>query len=278
MLKDSRNVSSKDSENGANDMSVLDELKKEAEKLQNEKESEKEKSARLEKLYEAKFRTKMVGVARYLHQLVNQVKAAKLEAPVDYVVPEIGPVQLKQKAYVISADSMEKPRRIGLQVDCVADKLGEWEISPIDKANKVAAFFDEKGVQYSEWSVRNAARKVTGRTFQTQLKVRVWFIVEADVKHERLRVKVVNYDFEGERNIFFKPGEIDKEWLNKFAKFILRKDTEFGSLQIDDMDVSLIKTQMEEAEMERKLEIELAERKKEGVLGKLIDTLNKPIF
>jgi hypothetical protein len=259
-------------------MSVLDELKKEAEKLQHEKEGEQEKSARLEKLYEAKFRNRMVGIARYLHQLVNQVKAAKLEAPVDYVIPEIGPVSVKQKAYVVSADSMDKPHRIGLQVDCIADTQGEWEISPIDKANKVGEFFDEKGVQYTEWSTRNAARKVTGRTFQAQLKIRVWFIVEADVKREKIHVKVVNYDFDGERHIYFKPGEIDKEWLNKFAKFILRKDTEFGSLEIEDADVSLIKTQMEEAEMERQLEIELAERKKEGVLGKLFDTLNKPIF
>lgn len=259
-------------------MSVLDDLKKEAEKLQDAERSQKDQAVHLEKVYEAKLKSRMVGIARYLHQLVNQLREARMEVPVPYTLPEIGEVELKQKGYVVSADSMDKPHRIGLQVDCVADEVNEWPVKPLERANKVAEFLESTGIEYSEWSVRDSARKATGRVFKMQVKVRVWFIVEVDLKRERLRVKVVNYDFDGERNMFFKPEDITKEWLNDFAKFILRKEKSIGSLAIMDVDKSLIKTQMMEAEMQRKLEIELGERKKDGLVGKLMDTLNKPIF
>ena len=259
-------------------MSVLDDLKREAEKLQDEKQQAMDNSAHLEKVYGVKFKSRMVGIARYLHQLVNQLKEAKMEVPVTYIIPEIGPVELRQKGYVISADNMDEPRKIGLQVDCIAKDVQEWQINQLDKVSKVIDFLDSKGIEYTEWSVRDSARKVTGRVFKMQVKVRVWFIFEVDVKKERLHVKIINYDFDAEKNMYFKPAEITKEWLNLLAKYILRKSSEFGSLEIMDMDVSIIQTQMMEAEMLRKLELELAERKKEGMFGKLMDTLNKPIF
>lgn len=259
-------------------MSVLDDLKKEAEKLQQAQQSEKQQATDLEKLYEAKFRARMVGIAKYLHQLVNQLKEARMEIPVVYMLPEIGPMELKQKGYVISADSMDKPRRIGLQMDCVGDSVGEWQVSPIEAANRVNEFLEANGIEFSEWSVRDSARRITGRVFKMQVKVRVWFMIEVDLKREKFRVKVIHYDFEGERTMYFKPSDITKEWLNDFAKFVLRKEKTIGVQEVDAFDKDLIKTQMEEAEMERKLEIELAERKKEGLVGKLMETLNKPIF
>ncbi len=259
-------------------MSVLDDLKKEVERQQQQVVSEQEQKQRMEKLYEAKFRSRMVASAKYLHQLINQVKAARLEIPVHYPFPEIGDLELKQKGYVLSADCMEKPHRIGVQVDCIADQIGEWRIEPLDHANNLSGFLDSNAIEYTEWSLRNSSRKVIGRVFKMQPKVRVWFIVETDLRHERLRVRVINYDFEGEKTLYFRPEDVTKEWLDRLARYILRKGKDFGALEIMDVDKNIIQAQMEEAEMLRQMELELAERKKDGVFSKLMDTLNKPIF
>jgi len=258
-------------------MSLLDELKQQADKLQ-QNEEQATAEARRQAIYQEKIKPGMHAILHYLGELTEQLKVVDLDVRYDYTLPGIGCIQgLRQGGYVVNADSTDETKIIRLKFNCTAKNEQEFTVKPKAKAKETMDFLESQNMRYSEWPIRDGGR-IVGITLQLQIKVDINFIFQVDEEQGYIRMISSNFaDFEVERNLIW-PHSINEEWLDNLGNYILRKNNKFQALEIDEAKKKSIRQKLEEEKRMRMEELKLAiqreeeereEKRRNSFLGKL---------
>ncbi|MEJ2593159.1 MAG: hypothetical protein P8178_17550 [Candidatus Thiodiazotropha sp.] len=238
-------------------MSLLDDLKREAEQLKAEQGADAE-AQRLEACYQQRLRPAMLSILHYLSELTEQLKVVDPDVRVDYTLPGIGTVRgLHQEGYVVNADSTENTRTIRLRFQCVDEREREYAVKPKSSADETRDFLETQRMRYAEWPIRDPQQGVVGLNFQLAVKVDVNFIFKADPAQ---------------------PERISEEWLDNLGNYLLRRRKNLYELEITDEDKAAIRQRLEQAQRQREAELEAAilrereereEARRNSLLGKL---------
>ncbi len=266
-------------------MGILDDLKQKAEAARVTQESEGQRLARLEEGYQQRLRPKMQLILRYLHEMAEQLQVVKLEIPVIYTIPQLGPEQFYQQLFRIHVDHNDKIKKISLQMDCVAAESATYPVKSTAAADEVRTFLDKQGVKYTEWAIRDANNRVCGANFEGRLQVKVRMLLQVNIEKECIEVLSVNFEGLSSKRMTFSSTRIDDQWLDELGHYLLRKETKLGSLEITDDHKEFIRTQLISWEEQRQRELEETanSRNEEGkqgddLLASLRKTLNKPLW
>ena len=270
-------------------MGILDDLKKEADRLQDEQDSDLGKEALQEKLYHEKAKPLMKRIAAYLCEMTEQLKVVKLPVPVAYDVPGVGLIKdLNQDNYRVYLDSRETPRKIAFQFACTSGSVNKYTVTPITAADEARQFMNKQQIHYSEWGVRDNQDKLIGAHFECQMQIQVKLVFTVDMENERLVVTSINRHGLTIKHSNFGFDGIDDKWMDELGHYILRKKEQLGVLDISDSTRQEIQKKLKEEQLRREAELgstkestsEVKEEKKEktGKLDKVFKTLNKPLF
>lgn len=258
-------------------MSLLDDLKQQADRLQQD-EDQATAEARRQAVYQEKIRPRMHAILNYLGELIEQLKIVDLDVRHDYTLPGIGCIQgLRQGGYVLNADSTDETKLIRLKFYCTAENEQEFAIKPKAKAKETIDFLESQSMRYAEWPIRDSGQ-IVGINLQLQIKVNINFIFQVDEERGYIKMVSSNFaDFEVERNMV-RPESINEEWLDNLGNYILRKNNKLQTLEIDEAKKDSIRQRLEEEKRLREEELRLAiqreeeereEKKRNSFLGKL---------
>lgn len=247
-----------------NVMSLLDDLKRQAQRLQEVNEAD-QVGLRLESVYQERLKPAMLSLLHYLSELTDQLKVLDLEVRQDYELPGIGLVRgLRQGGYVVNADSTENTRAIRLRFSCVADQEREYAVKPKSTADETRAFFDSQTMRYAEWPVRDPLQGVVGLNFQLTVKVDVNFIFKADPEQGAIHLLISNFSgFKPEKSVI-RPERITDSWLDNLGNYLVRRRENLYELEISDSDKEEIRRKLETERQQREKEMqEAVERERE---------------
>ena len=259
-------------------MSLLDELKQQAEKqLNNDDQSQLE--AQREAVYQQRLLPCMHAILNYLGELTEQLKVVDPDARHDYNLPGIGEVKgLRQGGYIVNADSTDQTRIIRLRFQCTADHEQEYGVKPKTAADETREFLESQNMRYTEWPIRDNTQQIIGINYQLKLKVDVQFIFQVDPEQAAIKMVSSNFDtFEVERSVI-QPERVTEQWLDNLGNYLLRRNQKLHNLEIGDSEKEKIrkKLQMEKQARQRELELaiqreqkELEEKRRNSLLGKL---------
>jgi len=245
-------------------MSLLDDLKREAQRLQEADETD-QVALRLESVYQERLKPAMLSLLHYLSELTDQLKVLDLEVRQDYELPGIGPVRgLRQGGYVVNTDSTENTRAIRLRFSCEADQEREYAVKPKSTADETRAFLDSQTMRYSEWPIRDPLQGVIGLNFQLTVKVDVNFIFKADPEQGAIHLLITNFSgFKPERSVI-QPERITDGWLDNLGNYLVRRRENLYELEISDADKEEIRRKLETERQQREKEMqEAVERERE---------------
>jgi len=259
-------------------MSLLDDLKRQAEQLQGS-DAPQDQTRRLELVYEERLRPRMHAILRYLMELTEQLKVVDPDIRHGYSLPGIGEAaDLKQGGYVVNADSTDQTRNIRLRCQCTAAQEEVYAIRPKALADETRDFLDTQAMRYAEWPIRDSTQQIIGINFQLRVQVSVNFIFQADPEQDAIRMSMLNFERFGAERRLIKPERIDEPWLDRLGRYLLRKDQDLHKLEIHDSHRALIREKLEADKRARQQELELTlqqdraeleTKRNTGLLGRL---------
>ena len=259
-------------------MSLLDDLKKEAEERLATDTAEQEQLRR-EAAYRESLRPAMLRILNYLAELTDQLKLLETDVRQDYTLPGIGLAKnLLQGGYVVNADSTENTKTIRLRFNCTDEREREFAVKPKDKADETRDFLESQVMRYAEWPIRDPVQGVIGLNFQLAVKVDVNFIFKADLDQMAITLIIANFsNFKVEKSVV-QPERVDDAWLDNLGNYLLRRRKNLYELEITDNDKAAIRDKLEQAQRQREKEMqealqreqeELEEARKNSLIGKL---------
>lgn len=238
-------------------MGILDDLKKEAGRLQEKQESEQGSVARQDQRYHEVAKPLMKRIATYLCEMTEQLKVVKLAVPVAYDVPGIGLVkELHQDSYRVYLDSREAPRKIAFQFACISGSVNKYTVTPATAADEARQFMKKQQIHFSEWGVRDNQDKLTGAHFECQMQIQVKLVFALDMENERLVVTTINRHGLTIKHSNFGFDSIDDKWMDELGRYILRKNEHLGVLEIPESARQEIQKKLKEEELRREAELQ----------------------
>ena len=190
--------------------------------------------------------------AQHLNVIDQSVKISNYSK----LFPELG--DLQQANYKINTDgsggtvSHDKIKEVHFSYKYQALAVKEYIHHSNNKleADRIKDFLTSHKIAYT--STNNLASKNNGalNCYITN-DFPVTFKFTAQPEKSTISLCIQNHENFENRNIIIKPGEVNDEYLDKLARYILRKDSEFLDIEIED-DVKTKIRQRIEAEKEAK--------------------------
>lgn len=242
-------------------MGILDELKKQAEQVRKSREAEANRQIQLEQTYLAELRPRMLGIYRYLLDLVEQIDTIGVVVKAAYDLPVLGHVEpLEHKNYCFHIDNSDKPKRITLDFHCQSKR--EF-LAPVDaqQADAARRFLDSQQIRSIDWPVRNANGDIHQIVFKFVPKIKVMLEFIADVERSAIAIRTLNFEEFGTRNYIISHENIDDAWLDQLGNYLLRRcnnlDVVEEKLQITEEELQQLRDHIAMAQQKLMMELEL---------------------
>ncbi|OQK16903.1 hypothetical protein AU255_03090 [Methyloprofundus sedimenti] len=221
-------------------MSILDQLRKEAD----EKKNSEQQQVDLEQLQAQRYKTeilpKMQEIFKYMQELVKYLNY--LDVPVQVKeyssrYPQLG--SLMQKDYRISTDSfggladIDKLKHINITFYCEGEGTFEYVVRSKTDIEKEIAFLHSKRLS-------NKTHRVPGHKnedilkFLVLRKIPVRLRFEVDYEKSLIKVIINNYSQFSIYTESWQAEAIDHDFLDAVTRYLLRKDSEFIKPDITD--------------------------------------------
>jgi hypothetical protein len=253
-------------------MGILDDLREEASLKQSEQQEDTIAREKLEHNYLILILPKMQQLFSYFKELLDYLKV--IETPIEILqysnrYPNLG--VLYQQDYRLSTDkhggiaNFEKLTEITLRFSC----LGKEDDEFIHQTNNKLEAEQEKDFLASRKLKFHLDRhlgntKDGATTFHISRRIPVVFQFSVDYDRSRIRLTMHNHENFEQRSHFIDPNNIDEAFMDKLARYILRKDTEFLRMEIDESAKEKIRLQVEAQKQAYEAELEAAQRLEEA--------------
>ncbi len=232
-------------------MGILDQLRDEANIKQESEFQSLNNQQSLEATYQENILPKMQKTFTFLKEIVEHL--AYLEQAIkitDYSqrFPEIG--ALTQENYQINTDGyggyadFDKIKQINVNFVCAGQGAFNYRIEGRTRIESEVAFLNSKNVPF-EWNQFVDNKGIEAAQFTITRKIPVRFRFEADIENTKIKLLINNHEDFSVYNKAFEPDEINEELLDEVIRFMLRKDSDFIRLDINNLDKQRIQKKAE---------------------------------
>ncbi len=221
-------------------MGVLDQLRKEVDQKKLSELQTVDQQALRSELYKTQVLPKMQQVFKYLQELVAHLNYLEVPIKVESYsdrFPRLG--TLMQKEYKINTDGyggfsdFNKLMQINVTFYCIGAGEFEYNVHTKLAIEQENAFLHAKRIPSKMHRLGGASAEESARFVVTRkIPVRVRF--EVDYEQSQIKVMVNNHANFATYAEMWQPEDIDDAFLDTLARYLLRKDSEFISLDITD--------------------------------------------
>ncbi len=252
-------------------MGILDNLRDQADHDISKQMDKELSNENIQFISDSLMSPKMKQLYLYLKEFtqhINKIEQTKKVLNYSKLFPELG--ELNQENYKINTDgsggvvNYDKISLIHFAYRYHGATVKEYIHHTSNKleADRITDFLTSHKVPYT--SANNLASKNNGAlNFYITKNIPVLFKFTSNPKKSIINLSIKNHENFEDRTIIIKPNDIDEEYLDKLARYILRKDSEFLNIEIDD-DVKKQIRQRIEAEKQAKLAEQNTEKESEN--------------
>ncbi len=238
-------------------MSILDQLRGEADIKQESEFQALNTQQKLEAAYQEKILPRMQKTFMFLREVVEHLgyleKAIEI-ANYSHKFPEIG--TLTQQDYQINTDGyggfadFDKIKQINVNFVCAGQGSFSYRLEGRSRIESEVAFLNSKNVPF-DWNQFVDRNGVEAAQFTITRKIPVRFRFEADIETSKIKLLINNHEDFSVYKKLFDPDEINEALLDEVIRFMLRKDSDFIRLDINNQDKRRIQKKAEALQMQQ---------------------------
>jgi hypothetical protein len=206
---------------------------------------------------------RLSAVHEYLSKLCDRLNRSQEMAMVQFELPGYGMLSgLRQQAYVVQVDDPALVRKCTFRFDCRRNRSVEFMLPNKEAGERQQQYMWKHKLQFSSKKANDGQW-----CFTLDSCVPIWFEFEVDEAKKAICLRSVNMDGFGQTTHNYKIADITQEFVNEFAKYVLRKPNLFHELSGDTIseDVRLkFKEQLAQRKMERAKELTGIDAKTSG--------------
>ena len=230
-------------------MGILDDLREQTNQKKKQALAQKSQKQLLRQNYENKVLPQMQKAYYFLREIVDHLRYIDLKTEVtEYSsrYPQCG--KLIQQNYHISTDGRGGIGNIDelkeINVSFVLNGPGEfsYKIKYKSKIDQEVEFLHDNKIPYF-WFNNSSADSSDIGIFKITRKIPVLFRISVDYQNSRIIMDIYNHDDISYFTKSFSPNDIDDAWLDRLARYLLRKDDDFIRLEITPEQRQFIRNQ-----------------------------------
>lgn len=242
-------------------MSLLDDLKNQAEQRRAEEERNRLEQERLHAIYMEQIVPRMQEAFAYINQLCEHLNYLKTETPAYYpILTDGGLQQFHQRNYKVLIDSTTQPKTITLRFSCELDEPMRFMVQGGAKVEHVAERLKAYRIPHHCKEAMDRDYRVTHANVKVDGPLNVTFVMQADIASSCINMMYNNFEAPGTKTIPLRPEQVDREFLEQLGKFILRENENFMKLEINTDVKDEIRRKIEQEKIKRQQELEEMER------------------
>ena len=250
-------------------MGILDNLKEQADQDISKKIDQQLSTENSQYIYDEQIAPKMKAIYVYLKEFTQHLNVIEqsVKVPVySKLFPGIG--ELHQTAYKVSTDgsggvvNQNKINEVYFSFRYKGTAVGEYIHHTENKldSDRVIDFLNSHKISYTRSN--NLSSKNSGAlNFYITKDIPVTFKFTSNPEKSTIGLCINNHEEFEKRELIIKPADINDAYLDKLARYILKKDSDFLDIEIDDAVKNKIRQRIE-AEKRAKL----AEQKSENTV------------
>lgn len=216
-------------------MSLLDELKKQAEAKQSQEQIDRRRQAELEARSREEVQPKLTQIYTYLRELLQQVEILQAEVTADYQLKAYGKLaNLRQEGYELRADSRDHMTNLTLGFYCVGDEQIKFEVETRQQVEQQKDYFKQHDLAFTSRDFRDERHNITHAQFIFEPRIHVLLDFQLSRDLGTITLTVRNYDDLGTHRYQLEPSRMDEKFLDELGKYILRRDNSFLKLDISE--------------------------------------------
>ncbi len=241
-------------------MSILDELKKEAEATQARHDSEVQAVKIRRTRAEAALLPKMNAMFEYFNELQNYVQVVKPDVNVSLKLLEIGNVTgLGQGDYKLSTDNREQITSFTFRFVC--SKKGAAQVV-VEEGNMATAYRDY--IRDNQLRAKVRPGNKGGSVFIVDMTIPVSVSFSIDMENAQLILRLRNFETMGVTQHSLTREQVDDKFLDELAKAILRKPNRLEVLlgnALSDTSRMKIKQHLKSVMRQKEIDDQLSRKK-----------------
>ena len=210
-------------------MSVLDDLKKQAEEVKAQQAAASDTTERKKERVLQSVRPRMQALYKYLKDTCEQLVIVDPDVHMSYEVRGFGKLgPLRQGDYKVAADDPRNLDKFTLSFACTRPDQIKFQVDGKERAVQQKEFLWSCNLRFTS--------KVTADgsgVFFMDAYIPVTFEFEADFDNARIKMRMRNVDSLGSSRVVFEPDQINDEFMEELAKLMIRKSNKFQELAHD---------------------------------------------
>lgn len=207
-------------------MSFLDDLKKEAEQVKQQKNSSRSSSDAQKELLLGAIRPRVKALYDYLKEMCDQLNVVNPDVHMHYDVRNYGRLgPLRQSTYKVVVDDPSSLDKFSVSFVCSRPDQIRFQVDGKDAAISQKEYLWACNMRFTS--------KVTADgsgVFFVDAYVPVTLEFEANLELGKVLMRARNMDALGQTRMVYEPDMLDEEFMDELAKWIVRKDNRFQEL------------------------------------------------
>lgn len=248
-------------------MGILDQLREEANKIQSKHQQDADLQKQKEHNYQFIILPKLQHLFSYFKELLDYLEIIKEPVKIDHYSDRYSHLDsLIQQNYRLSTDkhggiaNFDKLTEVNLRFNCVSEIPGEEFSHYTD--NKIESDLEKEFLSSHKLKFSHDQHlgntKAGAVTFTIQKNIPVLFRFSLDFDNSRIVLNIENHENFEQRTQYIRPEQIDDNYLDKLARYILRKDVDFLRMDIDDAYREQLRQQIKEQKNKHAQELKAA--------------------
>ncbi|UCE89545.1 MAG: hypothetical protein JSW10_01525 [Pseudomonadota bacterium] len=214
-------------------MSLLDDLKRQADAKNAESGEELARQAEREENYRTTLYPKMIEVFRYLSDMAEQLNFVDTAVHVSYPIKNYGTLEdLRQTEFKVKADSQKAMKEITFTFACVGDKRIAFDVHDRYNVDHLSDFLNTQHITYVCNRRRDDKFSVMGAGFRVEPQVPIRFVFRANIETGMIELNIMNFDGLNNDRFIVNPDVITSAYLDELGKYILRRESRLFRLEM----------------------------------------------
>lgn len=254
-------------------MGVLDELKKQAENTQKQRQQQENAGAERRAELKRKLVTRVDDLYYFFKEFEQQLNVVNPNVTCSFDVGDLCTLtNLTQGEYKLRADDVGEVTKFRFYYSCVGSGGREVKLSNLAVAEKKQEVLKTNQLKFKLRDERGGRCSLLIEAF-----VPVSFDFSVDVDKAVVRLRVKNKPMLGVSNYSYNADQINSEFMDEVAKYILDKPNRFNELSGNTMSEDTL-TELRRVLAQDKAKSKSAAENRDAGKERLKDILTKPLF
>ncbi|MEJ2508025.1 MAG: hypothetical protein P8009_00870 [Gammaproteobacteria bacterium] len=233
-------------------MSLLEELKQQAQAKKEKEQAEQRRHAQAEEIYRSEVRPRLAQAATYLSELAEHLNFVQPDIRVDYPIKTYGTLEgLRQSGYRASTEGQPEIRAITFTFTCAGERPMSFDVQGEALMSRETEFLRDNRLTMTRREHWGPHRNITGATFKVDPKVPVGIRLDLAADMTNIVLTVSNLDSLQTRRYPLDYHKLNGEFLDELGKAVLRQENSFLRLDISPEERERLRKQLDRISRKR---------------------------